>query len=169
MIRPLPLAATALLGLAAAAAAFETPAPSASVYDHDAARAYEAEMAMQIDADGSGTIDAGELGAFGAALFRSMNESGTPSRADATGWTGGLHDIAVFQGRESAHSAAAGFVFDLFDTDGDGTLSLGEQAAGTVAAARAADRDGDGVLSRAEFRERHVFSIAARAAVPSSR
>lgn len=153
MFRLIPIAAALVLATAPTAQA-----------DHDAVRAISEAMAFSIDADHSGLLDRAELEAFGMAVFQRMdiNGSGTVTRLEAARWEDGMSDMAVHRGRMDAYEAAIGVVFDLFDTNGDGALDPAEQRAGLCAATTAADSDGDGALTKGEYRDRHLFSIAMR-------
>lgn len=159
-VTPITLAlAAAICG--AAATAEDGPAV------HDVANARIEGVAAAMDIDRDGAISASEAAETGRQVFASLDAdgSGAVDRAEMLDWEHGMSALAAFRGREQAYEAALGFAFDLFDADGDGTVTRAEHEAGIARSTAFADMDGDGGMSRGEFLRRFVYSVAMRAAL----
>lgn len=133
----------------------------------DASQAIIEDMGRQIDADRDGLISEVELKAAAREMFMSVDVDcdGNLTREEVASWRNDFVDIAIFRGRKQAYDATMSMVFDLLDKDKSGDLDVEEHAAGMDVARTLADRDGDGSMSLAEFREGFLFSMAFRHAL----
>ncbi|MCK0167486.1 hypothetical protein MWU52_08000 [Jannaschia sp. S6380] len=133
----------------------------------DASQAIIEDMGHQIDADHDGMISADEMDRAAREVFAAIDTDldGVLTRGELFGWKVGMAEIAAFRGREQAYAATMNLVFDLLDRDGSNGLDAEEHAGGLVAARAMADRDGDGTMSLAEFRDAFLVSTAFRRAL----
>jgi hypothetical protein len=134
---------------------------------NDAARAMGEAIALDIDADGDGALTPREVAAASREVFASIDDDGdrriTP--VEMVHWPLGLRDIAAFRDRAQAHEVAMTTAHDLFDRDDDGVVTQGEMSAAFEFATDYADTDGDGALSRREFRQGFILSVLLRNAL----
>lgn len=130
----------------------------------DPGRAAVEAFAVAIDANRDGRISPAELDTAGRAVFASMDTDADSvlTRDEMAGWEHGMSRLAAFRGRTQAYEASVGLVFDLFDRDRSDTIDADEHADGIRAALAQADRDGDGAMSLAEFRDEFVMTAAVR-------
>ena len=150
-----------------------SPMPAASepaVTRPDQGRAVGEQIAAAIDADRDGLIAKVELRAFSARVFASIDvdADGSLTLPELRGWREGLLDLAVFRGRTEAFETGTAILFDLFDRNADGRVDAAEHDRLVTRSALEADMDSDGRLTRREFLDRFVVSIAMRNALEAS-
>lgn len=162
-VRTARVAAFLLVALAARPALAET---SGQVRP-DLGLAHAESIAAQMDADRDGLITAPEAEAVSGRVFASMDAdaSGDITRAEMRGWEFGMADLAAFRNRSQAYDTAIGIAFDVLDDDRDGRVTAAEHAAGIARSIAVSDADGDGGVSRTEFLQRFVYSVAMRNAL----
>lgn len=156
----LALAATAFLATPALAQTL----PADISLTVDPGRASIDAFAVAMDANNDGRISPVEMDSAARAVFASMDVDGDGAltEGEMTGWEHGMAHLAAFRGRSQAYDAAMGMVFEMLDRDMSGTVDAAEHARGMRAAWALADRDGDGVMSHAEFRDGFVVTAALR-------
>lgn len=153
--------------LAAPLAAAPLLAPVDASATVDPGRAAIDAFAIAADANRDGRLSMVELESAGRVVFASMDvdADGAVTEAEMTGWRYGLADLAAFRGRAQAHDTAMGLVFDMMDRDRSGFVEAGEHRDGLARGWRNGDRDGDGRLSMAEFRDGFFITAALRRAL----
>ncbi|QPH54812.1 EF-hand domain-containing protein [Pontivivens ytuae] len=143
------------------------PALAQTLPQHDAGRAMGENFAQRIDADTDGIIGEGELLSFGEGVFASIDTDGdgTVSLAEMRDWRYGMADLAEFRERTQAYETSIAVLFDMFDRNNDGSVSVAEHEHALRMSSRYADLDEDGVLSWDEYLEGFIFNIAMRNAL----
>lgn len=133
----------------------------------DAARAMVEEWAGVLDANGDRRIDGGEMAEGLSRVFPSVDadSSGSVSQAEFRDWEFGLAEMAAFRDRAQAYDAAMGVVFDLYDRDDDGALTMEEYREAIDRSMAYADFDEDGAMSYDEFRRGFIINVALRHAM----
>ncbi|MGD2132575.1 MAG: hypothetical protein PVI23_07260 [Maricaulaceae bacterium] len=144
------------LGLLAGAAALAFVATPAGAQD------FAGRMFERMDANSDGYIDAGELGARRVAMFdqADANDDDVLTAAEIEGFEpqgrfgggqgGGRPDGGRFGG-PGADGPRGAMMFQAADADGNGEITRAEFEAAPHPMLARADEDGDGRLSRAEF------------------
>ncbi len=160
------IAPTAAL-LAALAAAGPVLAQTDARARPDTGIARAESIAAEMDVDRDGKIALDEADAFAQRIFTSMDvdASGDLTLSEMRGWEFGMADIAAFRDRTQAYDTAIGIAFDVLDDDRDGRVTAAEHSDGIARSIAASDADGDGGVSRTEFLQRFVYSVAMRNAL----
>ena len=155
-----------LLALLVAVGIAPTVAAQVPATPEAAHRAALDNLGALIDVDRDGRMTRREVDVAAGVVFRSMDadDDGRVTRDEMTRWDLGVAALASgAAGRTVPVDAIVGEVFDRLDVDRSGTLSADEHAAAMAQAAAAADRDGDGAMSRAEFETGFLLSAVLRA------
>ena len=124
-------------------------------------------FAYGMDLNGDAQISPIEMNMASRQIFTAMDDNSDDlvSRDEMVGWEQDMRSLARFRGRMQAYNATMGLVFTLFDSDRDNMLTRAEHSDGLGQAWRVADRDGNGTMSMAEFRDDFLVTSALRAAV----
>ncbi|GFE65800.1 EF-hand domain-containing protein [Litoreibacter roseus] len=136
----------------------------AQMETHSAGRALAEQFASGIDVNSDGTITFEELNNATDEAFASVDTDGDGSAtfAEMRDWKYGFGELATFQGRDARFTTSIAIVFDIFDRDNDGLVTLEEHQTGIVNSSQYADTDEDGVLTFEEYYEGFIYNIAMR-------
>lgn len=142
-------------------------APIANAADKPAGRLTAEVTFGAIDTAGKGYIHQGDLEAFRASVFTSMDydDSGKLTYQEFASWDPGFSSIAEEEGKSDAYTTATKIVFAFWDRDGNGEINESEMRFAMNADFRRADLDDNGTLSQTEFIGGFAVIVAMRAAI----
>ncbi len=106
-----------------------------------------------LDSEGRGYLDKEQVDEFADLVHVSMDgdEDGNVDSKEFLSWGFGFQNIADDKDRVAEYENALLSVYNQWDTNADGKLTLDEQMAAMDKDFATADADGDGKLTRAEY------------------
>ena len=120
-----------------------------------------------VDTHGNGYVSLGDVEAYRALVFTSMDVDGSHSidRLEFMSWDYGFEPMAAEMGRLTAYETSLKVVFAFWDRNGDGKLDPAEHRHAINADFRRADINDDAVLSEEEFVQGFSIIAAIRVAL----
>lgn len=120
-----------------------------------------------IDRGGKGFVHMGDMEAFRAEVFISMDgdENNAISRDEFMQWDYGFIEVAAQNDAQIAYRTALKVIFALWDRDGNGALTPSEHRHAINADFRRADLDGNAILNEREFLGGFSMMVALRVAL----